>query len=120
MVLPELKKIYYIFSAYSIQESVYIYSDLTEKQVDLSSTRSLHSYKRNDKTCENEEKDNSFIEKLRLKRFARRSQQCEQLESVRNLNPTPTEEKTQPRYIIKDLIFLTSFLSLGPKSCLIQ
>ena len=83
--------------AYSIQELVYIYS---EKQVDLSSTRSLHSYKRDNKTCENEENDNSspsFIEKLRLKRLARRSQHCEQLESVRNLNPTPTEEKTQPR-----------------------
>ena len=68
--------------------------------MDLSSTRSLHSYKRNDKTCENEEKDNSsasIIEKLRLKRFTRRSQHCEQLESVRNLNPTPTEEKTQLR-----------------------
>ena len=89
-----------MFPAYSIQEPVYIYSDLTEKQVDLSSTKSLHSYKRNDKTCENEENDNSsasLIEKLRLKRLARRSQHCEQLESVRNPDPTPTEEKTQPR-----------------------
>ena len=114
MFLPEFKKVLnislikepaendtYIFPAYSIQEPVYIYSDLTEKQVDLSSTnRSLHSYKRDEKTCENEENDNnsaSFIEKLRLKRLARRSQQCEQLESVKNLNPTPTEEKTKFR-----------------------
>ena len=68
--------------------------------MDLSSTRSLHSYKSDNITCENEENDNnsaSFIEKLRLKRLARRSQHCEQLESVRNINPTPTEEKTQPR-----------------------
>jgi hypothetical protein len=76
------------------------YSDLTDKQVDLSSTRSLHSYKKDEKTCENEENGNnsaSLIEKLRLKRLARRSQHCEQLESDRNLNPTPTEEKTQLR-----------------------
>ena len=69
--------------------------------MDLSSTnKSLHSYKRDEKTCENEENDNnsaSFIEKLRLKRLARRSQQCEQLESVKNLNPTQTEEKTKFR-----------------------
>ena len=72
--------------------------------MDLSSTKSLHSYKRDKKTCENEgnEPENdkssaSFIEKLRLKRLARRSQNCEQLESVRNLNPTPTEEKTKFR-----------------------
>ena len=65
-----------------------------------SPTRSLHSYKRDEKTCENEENDKnsaSLIERLRLKRIARRSQNCEKLESVGNLNPTPTEEKAQLR-----------------------
>ena len=96
---PADNNIFFLLT-YSIQEPIYIYSDLTEKQVNLSSTKSLHSYKRDEKTCENEENDNSsasLIEKLRLKRLARRSQHCEQLESVKNLNPTPTEEKTQPR-----------------------
>ena len=69
--------------------------------MDLSSTtRSLHSYKRDEKTCENEENDKnsvSLIERLRLKRLARRSQNCERLESVGNPNPTSTEEKTQLR-----------------------
>ena len=97
---PADNNIFFLLT-YSIQELVYIYSGQTEKQVDLpSTTRSLHSYKRDEKTCENEENDKnsaSLIERLRLKRLTRRSQHCEKLESVGNLNPTSTEEKTQPR-----------------------
>ena len=68
-------------------------SDFTEGQVDLTSSNNNPSFKTEDKFGESEKSSGKFIEELRLKRQARRSQQ---LESVKNINSSPTENGAQP------------------------